>query len=368
MEKELLHKYFRGETSPQEEKQIMDWAEASADNYQLYLEERKIWNALLIHYTTITKKDSHPKTFSLFGFYKYVAAAVAILLTVGTYTLYYLSNNSKKISLQDISEPTLFINNNEHITLNQKSFAIKEKTTQIKNDHKNNKLSYQQEEKTLQKKGVIPNRLLVPHGKTYQLLLSDGTSVTLNAESELIFPSQFDSETREVQLKGEAFFQVAHNEKVPFIVHTEQLDVRVFGTSFNVSCYAEENTLRTTLVEGSVRIEQDGNFQFIQPSEQYIYNKNTRKKSIQVVDTNIYTSWTNNEYIFKNTTLEDILTQIGHWYKFQTTYESSFLKEKRFTFTIGRDASLDQIIRFINNTEEIYIERINENIHIKNIL
>lgn len=187
----------------------------------------------------------------------------------------------------------------------------------------------------------------------------------MNAESELIFPSQFDTDTREVHLKGEAFFQVTHNEEVPFIVHTDQLDIRVFGTSFNVSSYAEENMLRTTLVEGSIRIEQDGNFQFIQPSEQYVYNKNTQEKSIQVVDTNIYTSWTNNEYIFRNTTLEDILVQIRHWYKFQTEYETPSLKEKRFSFTIGRDASLDQIIRFINNTEEIYIERNNENIHIK---
>ena len=137
---------------------------------------------------------------------------------------------------------------------------------------------------------------------------------------------------------------------------------------YPVGRYAEEKIMRTTLIEGSVSIEQNGSTQLIQPSEQYIYNKENDKIDIQVVDTNIYTSWTNNEYIFKNTTLEDILTQIGHWYKFQTTYEASSLKEKRFTFTIGRDASLDQIIRFINNTEEIYIERINENIHIKSIL
>ena len=368
MEKELLHKYFRGDTSPQEEKQVMDWAEASAENYKEYLEERKLWNALLIYYTTATENSSQSKVFSLFRFYKYIAAAVVILLTIGTYTLYYTQDGSQKISLQDISEPTLLLNNKEHITLNEKSFSIKDKATQIKNDHKNNKLSYQQEEKVPLKEKIVTNRLLIPHGKTYQIQLSDGTSVTLNAESELIFPSQFDTDTREVHLKGEAFFQVAHNEEVPFIVHTDQLDIRVFGTSFNVNSYAEENMLRTTLVEGSIRIEQDGNFQFIQPSEQYVYNKNTQEKSIQIVDTDIYTSWINNEYIFRNTTLEDILVQIRHWYKFQTEYETPSLKEKRFSFTIGRDASLDQIIRFINNTEEIYIERNNENIHIKNIL
>lgn len=367
MEKELLHKYFRGDTSPQEEKQVMDWAEASAGNYKEYLEERKLWNALLIHYHNVENKDFHSKKFSLLPLYKYAAAVAVILFTIGTY-ITFTNRTPDILSLQEISEPTLLINNKEHIALTQKSFSIEKKTAKIQNDHKNNKLSYQQQDKHSQKKEVMTNRLLIPHGKTYQLTLSDGTIVTLNAESELIFPSQFNAQTREVKLKGEAYFQVAKNQDKPFIVHTDQIDIRVLGTTFNVSSYTEEKIMHTTLIEGSVCIEQNGNTQLIQPLEQYVYDKENEKTSIQVVDTNIYTSWTKNEYIFKNTTLEDILTQIGHWYKFQTTYEVPLLKEKRFTFTIGRDASLDQIIRFINNTEEIYIERNNENIHIKNIL
>lgn len=273
------------------------------------------------------------------------------------------------VSLAEISEPTLLINNKEHIDLTQKSFSIEKRTAKIQNDHKNNKLSYQRQDESLsQRKEVLSNRLLIPHGKTYQLTLSDGTIVTLNAESELIFPSEFHAQTREVQLKGEAFFQVAKNQDKPFIVHTSLMDIRVLGTSFNVSSYAEDKIIHTTLIKGVVSIERKGSKQLIRPSERYVYDKETEQTSIQVVDTEVYTSWTNNEYIFKNATLEDILTQIRHWYKFQIAYENPNLKEKRFTFTVGRDASLDQIIRFINNTEEIYIERINDNIYIKNIL
>lgn len=365
MEKELLHKYFRGETSPEEEKLIMDWAEASPENYHEYLEERKIWSALLIHYYNVDNKVAVAKRFSLYHLYKYAAAVAVILILAGSYMV-YTYHSPELLTLQEISEPTLLINNKEHIALTEKSFTIEKKRTKINNDHENNKLSYQRQEKQSAKEEITTNRLLIPHGKTYQLTLPDGTIVTLNAESELTFPSQFDSQTRTVSLKGEAFFQVAKNKDKPFIVHTEQMDVRVLGTTFNVSNYAEDNMLRTTLIEGSVCIEQNGNTQLIRPSEQYIYNKETNETAVQVVDTDLYTSWTNNEYIFRNTTLEDILTQIGHWYKFHTDYETPSLKEKRFSFTIGRDASLDQIIRFINNTEEIYIERNNENIHIKN--
>ena len=109
MEKELLHKYFRGETSPQEEKLIMDWAEASGDNYREYLEERKIWNALLVHYYNIENKSSHTKRVSLLHLYKYAAAVAVIILTVGIY-ITFTNKTPDILSLQEISEPTIIKN------------------------------------------------------------------------------------------------------------------------------------------------------------------------------------------------------------------------------------------------------------------
>lgn len=361
MEKELLHKYFRGETTEQEEKQIMDWAEASPENYREYLEERRIWNALLIHYSNTADKKVHFSNYRRFIQY---AALVAVLFTAGFYFLYINKNEASLISMKDIQEPTLVLENKEQIALNQRSFAIRKGDAQIKNDNKSNKLSYQQQGK--EKASSKTNHLLIPHGQTYQVELSDGTLVTLNAESELIFPSKFDADQRNVTLLGEAFFQVARDEKRPFIVHTEQLNVHVLGTTFNVSCYGNDPFVRTTLVQGSVSIEQQGENKIIQPSEQYKYNKKTNEKSVETVDTDLYTSWVNNEYIFKNATLEEIFSQIGHWYNFAPQYEQDYLKNSHFTFKVSRDVSLDQIINLINNTDEVLIERINHIIHIKN--
>lgn len=362
MDKELLHTYFRGEATPEEEKQIMDWAESSPENYQEYLKERKIWNAILMYSVnpTIKATATHKRLF--LSLYKYAAIAV-IAFGVGFYTLHnrnvpgdFLSH----LSPMDISEPVLLQNNQKYIALGAESFSLNEQKGIVKNNHTDRLLSYHQEDASRGfsfGKKRADNRLLVPQGQTYKLALADGTNVMLNAESELTFPSEFDTDRREVFLKGEAFFQVTHNEKAPFIVHTDQLDVQVLGTTFNVSGYNNENMLKVTLVEGSIRIHQQGDSVKIRPNEQYNYNKNTREKRVQTVDTELFTSWVNDEYIFKDTTLDEIFNRINHWYMFDVTYESPSLKEKRFFLTIGRDASLDQIIQIINSTEEVCIEK-----------
>lgn len=372
MDKELLHTYFRGEATPEEEKQIMDWAESSPENYQEYLKERKIWNAILMYSVnpTIKATATHKRLF--LSLYKYAAIAV-IAFGVGFYTLHnrnvpgdFLSH----LSPMDISEPVLLQNNQKYIALGAESFSLNEQKGIVKNNHTNKLLSYHQEDASRGfsfGKKRADNRLLVPQGQTYKLALADGTNVMLNAESELTFPSEFDTDRREVFLKGEAFFQVTHNEKAPFIVHTDQLDVQVLGTTFNVSGYNNENMLKVTLVEGSIRIHQQGDSVKIRPNEQYNYNKNTREKRVQTVDTELFTSWVNDEYIFKDTTLDEIFNRINHWYMFDVTYESPSLKEKRFFLTIGRDASLDQIIQIINSTEEVCIEKKDNHIVVKNI-
>ena len=372
MDKELLHTYFRGEATPEEEKQIMDWAESSPENYQEYLKERKIWNAILMYSVNPTTKATATHKRLFLSLYKYAAIAV-IAFGVGFYTLHnrnvpgdFLSH----LSPMDISEPVLLQNNQKYIALGAESFSLNEQKGSVKNNHTDKLLSYHQEDASRGfsfGKKRADNRLLVPQGQTYKLALADGTNVMLNAESELTFPSEFDTDRREVFLKGEAFFQVTHNEKAPFIVHTDQLDVQVLGTTFNVSGYNNENMLKVTLVEGSIRIHQQGDSVKIRPNEQYNYNKNTREKRVQTVDTELFTSWVNDEYIFKDTTLDEIFNRINHWYMFDVTYESPSLKEKRFFLTIGRDASLDQIIQIINSTEEVCIEKKDNHIVVKNI-
>ncbi|GGJ95577.1 MULTISPECIES: FecR family protein [Parabacteroides] len=199
MEKELLHKYFRGDTSPQEEKQVMDWAEASAGNYRQYLEERKIWNALLIHYTTSAEKAS---TFSAqnksFILWKIGSIAASIALLISLSWIIFTANKEEPQSLQAV---------------------------------------------------------MVPAGQRVQLVLGDGTKVWLNSKSTFTYPTSFGKNIREVELDGEGYFEVTKNEKAPFIVKTRKYDIKVLGTTFNVSAYQNKlSAFETSLLEGAIDV------------------------------------------------------------------------------------------------------------------
>lgn len=199
MEKELLHKYFRGDTSPQEEKQVMDWAEASADNYRQYLEERKIWNALLIHYTTSAEKveafSAQNKSFILWKIGS-IAASIALLISLSW--IIFTANKEEPQSLQAV---------------------------------------------------------MVPAGQRVQLVLGDGTKVWLNSKSTFTYPTSFGKNIREVELDGEGYFEVTKNEKAPFIVKTRKYDIKVLGTTFNVSAYQNKlSAFETSLLEGAIDV------------------------------------------------------------------------------------------------------------------
>lgn len=204
MNKELLHTYFKGETTLDEEKQIIDWAEASPENYSEYLQERKIWNALLVNYKQPVGTDEPTEVKSLtFNLWKIIgiAASLALLITLS----WILSNTASKVP-----------------------------------------------------EGL--QAVLVPAGQRVQLVLEDGTKVWLNSNSSFTYPTSFGSKSREVELNGEGFFEVTKNTEKPFIVKTEKYDIKVLGTTFNVYAYSQEpNTFETSLLCGSVDVSSREN-------------------------------------------------------------------------------------------------------------
>ena len=253
MDKELLNKYFKGEASREEEIQIINWTNQSQENLEEFLNEHRMYNLILMNkYSNNSKHPKQIKALRLHRIYKYVASITAVaLLTISLiYIAKYNYNGKKQITLADITEPMLLINDESQcINLKEKSFAITDKQhINIKNDNSAKLLSLQNDKEKSETKtvGRTENRLLIPHGRIYTVVLSDSTIVTLNAESELIFPNNF-GDVREVSLKGEAYFQVAKTGS-PFIVHADNINIRVLGTKFNISNYPNERNIKTTLV------------------------------------------------------------------------------------------------------------------------
>jgi transmembrane sensor len=175
-------------------------------------------------------------------------------------------------------------------------------------------------------------------------VLSDGTKVWINAESALKFPPAFTGHERTVELTGEAYFEVAGNADKPFHVIVNGMQVQVLGTSFNVMAYPDESVVRTTLLEGAVRLTQGNHSRLLQPRQQGIVNN----KGITVVDadTDEAIAWKNGYFEFNRSDIRDIMRQLSRWYDTEVIYESK-VPDDEFVGKISRDAKLSQVLHIL---------------------
>lgn len=231
----------------------------------------------------------------------------------------------------------------------------------------NNKLLYTQSEP---KDGELIekyNTIKVPRGGEYQLVLSDGTKVWLNSETELYYPVQFIRNTREIKLSGEAYFEVAKNTGKPFIVSFEDEKIEVLGTSFNVKCYADEINYQTTLVEGKVKYQNPSNELILSPNKQVEFNKQTKNLELKQVNSYDYIAWINGRFIFTNQRLETIFTSLSRWYNVEIIYQNENVKDIRFTGKLKRYDRIEQILEILEATKKIEIIANNNSLTVKPI-
>ncbi|MHC1778604.1 MAG: FecR family protein [Bacteroidales bacterium] len=198
------------------------------------------------------------------------------------------------------------------------------------------------------------NELAIPKGRSYSLVLSDGTKIWLNALSKIKYPVRFDNHERRVVISGEAYFEVAKNEKVPFIVETSYYDVKVLGTKFNVNAYSDEKEVATTLLSGLVSIPSaDGSSTVVEPGEQYKYDKETKKSTLKTVNTDLYISWTNNNLLMEQMTLADIFKVLTRRYEIDTFFTEEGLKDETFSGLVPLNDSLEVILDQISKVSDV---------------
>lgn len=206
-------------------------------------------------------------------------------------------------------------------------------------------------------KETVYHTLRVPAGADYQVTLADGTKVWLNCESTLRYPVEFGDEKREIYLDGEGYFEVNKAAEWPFIVNTEQIQVKVTGTKFNVKSYSTESIAHTTLVEGSVWTYTDQTQVQLNPSEQFRYDKETGKTSVQKVDTELYTGWIEGMFVFRNQRLEDVMSDLARWYNMTIFYSTAETKEIRISTNLNRYKNIDDLLEIINESGKVVAAR-----------
>ncbi|UNY98774.1 DUF4974 domain-containing protein [Zhouia spongiae] len=214
-------------------------------------------------------------------------------------------------------------------------------------------------------KEVVYNYLTIPRGGQFHVVLSDGTEVWLNSESQLKYPVAFiDGESREVELiYGEAYFDVSPStahKGARFKVFNQSQEVEVLGTEFNIKAYKEETNIYTTLVEGKVTVNFGDQQQKLLPNQQSVTNIDQKDIEVRNVDVYGETSWRKGLFSFKSKSLKEIMTVISRWYDVEVIFENSELENAMFNGVLKKDQSLEVLLKAINKTNLISAYEIKE--------
>ncbi len=219
-------------------------------------------------------------------------------------------------------------------------------------------VSYSSEtgEPTESQKEMAYNTLVIPRGGEFFVELSDGTKIWINAESTLKYPVQFTGGERNVELIGEAYFEVAHDLSKPFIVTSGIQQIEVVGTEFNITSYEDDEAIVTTLVAGEVNVRRSYGERIdtrLMPNQQSIMTKKTGEIINRDVDPNNFIAWKTGKFYFENTSLMDIMKVLSRWYDIDVFFDNTELAGLQFSGGFERYENFEQVRLIIESTEEV---------------
>jgi ferric-dicitrate binding protein FerR (iron transport regulator) len=293
----------------------------------------------------------------VFGPWLRVAAAVLLILSAGiTYRLIQNKPATDSIKTVSVQKPELILPGTDKALL-----TMADGTTVVLDSVENGNL-VQPGNATVQKKGAVLvynaatsatgtagvefNTLSTPRGGQYRVVLSDGSQVWLNAASSLRFPTAFTGNVREVQLTGEAYFEVAKNKVKPFKVMVNGMQVDVLGTHFNINAYSEEDAIKTSLLEGSVRVMKGSLSNRLKPGEQAVLTRKDDNMDVTTADMEAVVAWKNGLFEFHGADIMTIMRQIARWYDVEIV-SAAKIPTRRFEGKISRDAQLSDVLQIL---------------------
>ena len=335
------------------EENIVD--QLGADEFQRLDED--VFKAILANISQPRKRKS-------ISFYKYSAAAVVFIALVSA--LLYLFKSpvlSPAVSiakteqldvLPGVEQAILTLADGTKVMLdNAKNENIVEKTGLTISKTTAGQLVYKVTNGMPKTSNVAYNTIATSKGNQYQILLPDGTKVWLNAASTLKYPEFFTGNERKVVLTGEAYFEVAKNKKMPFRVQTHKQEVLVLGTHFNINSYIDDHAIKTTLVEGSIKVANADAVEILKPGQQALVQPNGlgNINLVKNIDVEGEIAWKNGLFNFNNAPLKTILNQLERWYDVKIDYQS--VPDKRYNGMVSRNSKLSEVLNMLALTGNI---------------
>ena len=321
----IIGKKLGGDITQEEEIALNEWIETSTTNKQVYFRIKELWNhkqdqtnnsqaiaaydKLInrIRFAEVIQTQSRVQriTSQVNQFVKY-AAIIFFILSFGFLSYYYFTEESSKDEFCMIS---------------------------------------------------------VPKGNKSEIVLPDGSKIWLNNSSKLVYPKKFNKSERRVDLIGEAYFEIKKNAKVPFIVKTTDVSIKVLGTKFNVSAYPNDKFVETTLISGKVTVNSNENPEVeneLNPGESLTFDKVSNHVTISRVDTKFYTYWMKGEFVFKDEKFETLAKRIERIYNVEIIFADPLLKEKKYTGDFKVDDNIYSILEIFKRSTSEPIEYITD--------
>lgn len=373
---QLIYKQIIGSITEEEIRELQEWRKLSPKNEETYQrlvdihflerEYRKYKN--VEHARPLQDMKSRIQNERLpkqVRFWKLTSAVAATLLfAVCSITLWntfenrsetYMAMDNISSQIPDIeagkTQAVLTLDNGSTIALGADSTLNSQLIAQQQSSSKN-------EAKRI-------NNLTTPRGSEFMIMLEDSTKVWLNAESQLIYPESFDEKERRVEIKGEAYFQVAKDKTRPFYVESSGVVIRVYGTEFNINAYSEENEVYTTLVSGSISLQETNNNKselILTPNHQAIFNKDYKVTFVRPVNTKAITSWHDGRFVFEEQTLEQIMKTLARWYNFEYEFKDENLRQTVFKGSAPRYGNLSEVLSILEKSGGISFQARNNKI------
>lgn len=360
--KELFKKYAAGNCTEEEKALLHAWYLTYAAGKNVSLSENEIeaavneiWADLPVH--------QQPEQGVRIRHMTRIAAAVVLFAGIALYL--FLPRSTQKqdppgIAANDVvpggNKAILTLADGSKIDLNDAHIGDLTHTGGVKiTKARDGQIAYDVPEEPPAKQELTYNLVTTPRGGQYQVILPDGSHVWLNAASSIRFPTAFSSRTRKVGITGEVYFEVAKKldpatgKRQPFIVETNDQQVEVLGTHFNINAYNNENAIKTTLLEGSVKVSvrSSQTERILKPGQGSAVAGNNIQ--ITTVDTTMAIAWKNGQFQFDQAGVKDVMRQAERWYDVDVEYQGN-VTGKKFVGTISRNLTASKFLNILSYT------------------
>ncbi|MEJ0102820.1 MAG: FecR domain-containing protein [Bacteroidota bacterium] len=365
----LVQKYLDGTATGKERKIVDEWYEsfsASENEFASIEAEVLVSHRVKKRLDKFIQKNRRVVFFKKNIFLR--AAAIFFLICLSGAIYYYVSHPGSKNMRQEAAvsdtmthdiaaggkKAILTLGDGTSITLDSTStgsLGLQGNTKVIK--LRGGQLQYKEGNNDIQPaKGIVYNRISTPRGGIFKVELADGTNVWLNSSSSIRFPTDFSDTIREVEITGEAYFEVAHDPEQPFRVKVKDTYINVLGTHFDVMAYDNEESINTTLLEGSLKVDNEKSSKLLVPGEKAIAGASGSIKVIREDDPEEAIAWKNGKFLFNSADMHSIMRQVERWYDADVSFERE--ADLHFTGQVSRGANVSELLRKLELTNEVH--------------